>query len=395
MNSATRVSLQYITLFAVTGVSMPFAGLWLKSKGMSGAEIGLLLALPMIGRLISGPFMAVWADGFRHRRSAISLIGLIMTLGYGFAGLTDSTLLRGLFWFIGATATAALFPLGDVLALRLAKRDGYPFSLPRGFGSLAFVLANVGMGALLTLTSPQIIIVWIVVASGLCCVLSRLLLPPVLVSETGTRTAARDRFAGMGRLLRNRTFMIAVLGVAAIQAAHGFYYGFSAILWKGQGLSESSTGLLWGCAVAAEIVFMWLIDPWRRRMGIGAYTLLLIGGGAAVVRWTLMATEPAYWALWPLQAMHGLTFAATYLGSVEIVDALSPRQDHTSSQTLASMLSSGLMTGLATAMSGPLYDHVGSAGYLAMAAIAVLGIVAVLSVRTPVKSGLLPGAAPA
>lgn len=393
MNSATRVSLHYASLFSITGVTLPYAALWLSSVGMSGAEIGLLLSLPMLGRLVTGPLLAVWADGFRRRRSAIGLLAMAMAIGYGGAGLVESTLLRGLFWFVGATATAAIFPLGDVLALRLAQRDNYPFSIPRGFGSLAFVLGNVVMGALLTKTDPSIIILWIVGFSVLSGLIAWLLLPQIPVSEEGIKAKGVSRFEGLGRLIRNRPFMIAVLGFAAIQAAHGFYYGFSTLLWKAQGIAESTTGLLWGCAVAAEIGFMWLIDPWRRRKGIGAYPLLLIGGGAAILRWTLMATQPALVLLWPLQLLHALTFAATYLASVEIVGALSPRRDHTASQTLASMLSSGLLTGLATALSGPLYDHIGALGYLAMAAVAGAGLLAALSVRRTVVSALVTGAA--
>lgn len=395
MNSAARVSLQYALLFGTTGVVMPFAALWLASTGMTGAQIGLLLALPMVGRLATGPLLAVWADGFKHRKTAIALLGLAMAAGYGGAALVDSTLLRGAFWFIGATACAAIIPLVDVLTLRVAKRDGYPFSLPRGFGSLAFVMANVGMGALLTQWSEQAVIVWIVAASTLCTMVSLLVLPALPVTEDGLTQSGRERFRGLGRLLKNRTFMAAVLGVGAIQAAHGFYYSFSAILWKQQGIPESTTGLLWAFAVAGEIVFMWLIDPWRRKIGIGPFTLVIIGGMAAVARWLFMAGEPAVGWLLPLQALHAFTFAAVYLGSVEIVDTLSPRQDHTSSQTLASMLSSGLMTGLATAASGPIFDRWGGAGYLPMAGLAVVGVFAVMAVRAEVRRGLPQIAEPA
>ncbi|MEG2314321.1 MFS transporter, partial [Brevundimonas sp.] len=131
MSSAPRTALQYILLFGTSGVTLPFAGLWFRSQGMSGAEIGTLLALPMLGRIVSGPLLAVWADGFRLRRTAIAILGLAMAVGYGAAGLVDNYYLRAMCWFIGATAAAALIPLSDVLTLRLSRRENYPFSLPR------------------------------------------------------------------------------------------------------------------------------------------------------------------------------------------------------------------------------------------------------------------------
>ncbi len=388
MSSAPRTALQYILLFGTSGVTLPFAGLWFRSQGMSGAEIGALLALPMFGRIVSGPLLAVWADGFRLRRTAIALLGLAMAVGYGAAGLVDNFYVRALCWFVGATAAAALIPLSDVLTLRLSRRENYPFSLPRGCGSLAFVVANIGMGALLTMMPADIIIVWIVSSSALIALSAWLCLPAEPVQLDGVQISKLARFQGLGRLAKNRTFVCAILGIGAVQAAHGFYYGFSAIAWKAQGISESMTGLLWAFAVAVEIGFMWVVEPWRKRKGFGAFPLLMVGVTAAVIRWLFMALEPSFWWLWPLQAMHALTFAATYLAGVEIVEALSPPQDHTAAQTLSSVVAAGFLIGLATAVSGQLYDAYGAQGYMAMAVLAALGGVFAVSVRRPIISAL-------
>lgn len=388
MSSAPRTALQYILLFGTSGVTLPFAGLWFRSQGMSGAEIGALLALPMFGRIVSGPLLAVWADGFRLRRTAIALLGLAMAVGYGAAGLVDNFYVRALCWFVGATAAAALIPLSDVLTLRLSRRENYPFSLPRGCGSLAFVVANIGMGALLTMMPADIIIVWIVSSSALIALTAWLCLPAEPVQLDGMQISKLARFQGLGRLAKNRTFVCAILGIGAVQAAHGFYYGFSAIAWKAQGISESMTGLLWAFAVAVEIGFMWVVEPWRKRKGFGAFPLLMVGVTAAVIRWLLMALEPSFWWLWPLQTMHALTFAATYLAGVEIVEALSLPQDHTAAQTLSSVVAAGFLIGLATAVSGQLYDAYGAQGYMAMAVLAALGGVFAVSVRRPIISAL-------
>ena len=45
------------------------------------------------------------------------------------------------------------------------------------------------------------------------------------------------------------------------------------------------------------------------------------------------------------------------------------------------MLSAGLLIGLATAASGPLYDRFGAGGYWAMAAMAVAGLFAAIPLR--------------
>lgn len=380
MNAAARMALQYVLLFGATGVSLPFAGLWFRAQGLSGAEIGALLAAPMLGRVVTGPLLAVWADGFRTRRAPIALLGAVMAAGYAGAGLTDIFAVRAVCWFVGATAAAALIPLSDVLTLRLAARHGFTFALPRGCGSAAFVAANVGVGALLVRAPADLVVVWIVALGLGIAAAGALILPAEPVWE-GAPLRGRERFSGLGRLLADPVFMTAIFAVGAVQAAHAFQYAFSAILWKAQGISEATTGQLWAFGVVVEIALMWLFEPWRRRVGIGPWALLVAGCLAAAARWTAMAFAPPLWLLWPLQALHALTFAATFLAGVQIVERLAPREAQTAAQTLSSVLSAGVLIGVATALSGPLYDRWGAGGYGAMAVMAAAGLLAALPLR--------------
>lgn len=388
MQPSVRLALHYVLLFGVTGVSLPFAGLWLKSLGLDGAEIGTLLAVPMLARFLTGPMIAVWADGFATRRAPIAILGWVAVAGYGAAALVEGYVLWTLCWFVAATATSAIIPLIDVLSLRVARREGFSFSVPRGFGSAAFVLANLAMGALLIQLPVAAVIVWIVAGSALMALYAQFGLPTEGVSAAG-RASGRNRFLGLGRLLADPVFMMALLAIGAVQASHGFYYGFSAILWTQQGLSTGLVGALWAGSVIIEIGFMWWLDPWRRRLGIGPWPLLAVGVGAGVLRWTALAFSPPLALLWPLQALHALTFAATYLAGVEIVERLAPEDAQTAAQTLSSTMSAGVLIGIATVLSGPLYDSYGAGGYLAMAGLAVLGGVAALSLRR--RLGLMSG----
>ena len=206
------------------------------------------------------------------------------------------------------------------------------------------------------------------------------MLPPEPVHD-GAPVLGWDRFRGMGQLLKNPVVVTAILAIGLVQAAHGFYYGFSAILWRAQGVEADMTGLLWAFAVVVEISFMWVIDPWRRRRGIGPWPILMIASGAAVVRWTFMAASPPLWALWPLQMLHALSFAANFLAGVEVIEKLAPRDSQTAAQTLNSMLSAGVLMGLATLASGPLDDAFGAGGYLALAGMAAVSRLATLLLR--------------
>ena len=123
------------------------------------------------------------------------------------------------------------------------------------------------------------------------------------------------------------------------------------------------------------------MEPWRRRVGIGPMTMLVLGGAASLVRWTAMAFAPPLWLLWPLQGLHALSFAAVFLAALQIIEKLAPPGQATAAQMLYSSLSAGLLIGLATVVSGPLYDAYGVGGYLAMTALAGAGLMLGLTIR--------------
>lgn len=367
-----RLCLFYAAIFLSSGVSLPYIGTYLRSRGMSGGEIGLILAVPLLLKPFTGASLAVWADGFTLRRTPMVL--LLAGAGLGYAGLLAAPNLWWfiLAWFVGQTLLSTVSPLIDIITLRRARTEGFNYGIPRGTGSSAFIAANLAMGSILTFAAPTIIAIWITSACFIAALAGALLVPPERVHAEGAKPDRSERWKGLSELLRNRTFVLAVVTAGLIQGAHAFYYGFSAILWRKQGISEPMIGVLWGVGVAAEVGFMWFLEPLRRRWGPERF--LILGASAAVLRWTLYAFEPPLWALFALQTLHALTFAASFLASLRLIEKLAPASAASPAQAINSALSSGFTLGIATLASGPLFDQLGPYGYLATAFMALLGL---------------------
>jgi PPP family 3-phenylpropionic acid transporter len=373
MNSLTRLSVFYVSIYLGTGVSLPYIATFLRDRGMSGAAIGLILAIPMLARPFTGPALAVWADGFTLRRTPMVLLALGAGLGYAALLIAPGALGLAIAWLIGQTLLSTVSPLVDVIALRRSRLEGFNYGLPRGAGSAAFIVANLIMGVVLTFVAPKIIPIWIAVAAGLTALAAAVFVPPERVHAEGSaKPVGAERWKGLSTQLRDRTFLLAVVTAGLIQGAHAFYYGFSAILWRKQGIAEPMIGVLWGVGVAAEVCFMWFMEPWRRKMG--PEKLMMLGGVAAVLRWAAYAFSPPLWMLFPLQALHALTFAASFMASLRLIEKLTPPANASAAQAINSALSMGFTLGVATLCSGPLFDAFGSYGYLAMAGVAALGL---------------------
>jgi PPP family 3-phenylpropionic acid transporter len=72
MPTALRLGLVYAALYVGNGASTPFMPVWLSERGLTGAQVGLVLSLPMLLQIVTSPALAVWADRFRLRRTPIA-----------------------------------------------------------------------------------------------------------------------------------------------------------------------------------------------------------------------------------------------------------------------------------------------------------------------------------
>jgi PPP family 3-phenylpropionic acid transporter len=371
-----RLGLFYSAIFIGTGAAMPYMPVWFERHGLSGAQIGVILSAPMLARAVTAPGIAVWADSFAMRRTALAWMAGVAALSYALLAAPFGFWWWFAVWFAASSTIATMSPLTDVITLARARIDGFNYGWPRGLGSAAFILANVGVGALLSHGSPQLVLIWVVAAAALACVAAPLLLPGDRVHADGSSLRLSERLGGLGALLRDPIFMTVVISSGLIQSAHAFYYAFSVLVWKEQGIPSSLAGALWGVGVAVEVGFLWFMEPWRR--ALGPRRLLVLGGAAGLVRWTALAFAPPLWMLFPLQALHALSFAATFMAALRLVERLSTPANASAAQSINSALSGGVLSGLATLASGWLFDRGGASGYLVMAAMSAAGLIGAL-----------------
>lgn len=356
-------------LFGTTGMILVFLPRWLEvERGLSGAEIGFILSLAQFARILIGPAIAYLADAASDRSGPLKIASVIAIAAYAaffFVDLGFWTLLA--LGFIALTTTQAITPLIEAATLRATAEGKINYGLARGLGSIAFILANVLGGVAISRFGLDAVIVWVLCGLGVTAATSWF----GLRRDPAPPRPQTARWSGLTDLLRNRRFIVLLFACGFIQSAHGFYYNFSTIVWRGQDLSPETVGLLWAFGVAIEVAFLWSLPSIERR--ITPEALILIGAGAGVARWLAMGFGPLGAVLWPLQALHALTFAAAHVGAMRILYRDTPEHSSAMAQTLYAGVSAGLLMGIATLLSGHLYDLVGAGGYWVMALMAALG----------------------
>ena len=137
MPLTVRLGLFYGAIFIGTGVSSPYLPVWFAHHGLSGSRIGLILSLPMLARTFTAPLLAVWADSFRLRRTALLILAVAVAATYALMAAPGGFTWWAVVWFAASSMYSTLPPLTDVLVLRRAKLDGFNYGWPRGIGSAA------------------------------------------------------------------------------------------------------------------------------------------------------------------------------------------------------------------------------------------------------------------
>jgi len=212
------------------------------------------------------------------------------------------------------------------------------------------------------------------------------LLAPERVERTGGEMPLGDRLREGLTLVRQPAFFLLIFGAGFVQASHAFYNVFGSLVWINQGISGSWVGTLYSIGVAVEVLFLVLFGRWSERFHPTG--LVLAGGVGAVLRWALLATQPDLVVLVPLQALHGLSFAATYLGTMRLIQLWYGNERAPTAQMMYQSFAAAPEAALASMFAGPLYDRFGALGYVGMVGLAVIGVLLSLRLRrAPAPTG--------
>lgn len=360
-----RLAIFYAALFALPGIQMPFFPVWLEAKGVDAGMIGIVLAAPIVARLLAVPIFMREADRRDAVRAALIVCGFAAAAGYILVGLSAGAVLILVAYALTSLATTPQMPLAETYALKELAARKRTYGPVRLWGSFAFIAGNFVAGFASDLI-PARDLIWLIVAASVLIALAALALPPMTPRVVAPSAPAPAR----QNLLRDRPF-IAVIGAASlIQASHAEYYGFSAVQWSAAGFDGTVIAALWALGVAAEIVLFALQS--RLPPFFEPTVLLLTGACGGALRWIGMAFDPPAFMLAALQLLHALSFGATHLGALMFLARHAPPAQAATAQGYLAIASGVAMAG-AMALSGVLYRDFGSAAYAAMALMAIAG----------------------
>jgi PPP family 3-phenylpropionic acid transporter len=361
----------YFFYFAWIGAFAPFFSVYLDATGLSPAQIGVVMALPQVTRIVAPHLWGWLADASGHPVRLVRAAVLAGTICW--LGLFAST---SFLWICAVVLAAGFFlsaalPLVEATTLTHLGEHTGRYGAIRLWGSIGYIVAVVGVGYALDFLEVRALL-WIVAAS-----LFGTLVLATLVPET-RHTDATAGGEPIGHILR-RPAVIALISACTLMAvAHGPYYTFYSIHLVDHGYSTGLTGWLWALGVICEIaIFLWLPRLYAaftlRAILIASFALaavrfLLIGWGAGSLALLLAA-----------QALHAASFGSFHAAAIGIVHQLFRGRHQARGQAIYGSLTFGVGGTLGALASGALWNPAGAGvTFTAAAACAFAGMLLVL-----------------
>lgn len=367
------VSGLYLALYLHYGF-FAFMPLWLNKMGAAPGEIGVLMAIPLILRLLTVAPFSAWAGRRGRVRDAISVTAILsamlvaLLIGQpGYAGRIAVVITFSIMW-------DQIPVLTDAYAVMAVRSHSLDFGRMRVWGSIAVVASNAiggwAFGVIGIEALPLVCAILLFLPAG-----AARFLPPdrqLAPVKAGPRRGWRD-------VIADRKLMRAMAAASLIMGSHAVLISFSAIQWAGRGISTANIGLLQALMVSAEIVAFWF---GTRLLGRRDPSLLIcIAAAAAALRWIVMASDPGLAVLFVTQLLQGVTATGAILGVMLVIAQRVPLRTSAAAQGLNAVIL-GVVLAIATVCSGQLWSYGVTVSYLAMAMLAGLGVLCAWPSRT-------------
>lgn len=372
-----RLALFYFAYFAMLGAYAPYFGLYLRSLQFTPQQIGVLLGLVPVVRIVVPGLWAWVADHRGTRRRlviattlAATLVSAGLMLGESFAWLFGVLLILNLFW-------SASLPLVEASTLGHLRGRLGEYGRIRVWGSISFILAVALLGPLFDVTGIGLLPALLLAMFALLAACAWMLPPD-------PPTAAHASAEPLGRILLRPEVIALFAACFLMSVAHGPYNAFYSIHLVDNGYSKSVVGVLWAVSVIAEIlVFLWM-PAILRRFSIGAvigFSLVCAAVRFAVIAWAVDHVV----AIALAQLLHAATFGAHHAAALAAVHHFFKGRYQARGQALYSALGFGAGGAVGMFASGWSWTHLGPALTFACgSAAAVLAFVLVVAwLRVP------------
>jgi len=346
----------YFFYFATVGVIVPYWSVYLSHRGFDATEIGQLMAILLLTKVVAPNIWATVADNLVATKG--SSLGMLKFATFATLLIYSFTYITQGFWSMAAVMLCfcmfwnACLPQLEAATLNHLKDDKGKYGLIRLWGSVGFIFTVLGLGWLMDYAGPAA-----VMPAGAIALLSVFVVSFSMRGDSSKSPQVSVKVP-VSQLLSNQVLILLSLCIF-MQISHAPFYTFFSIYLESYGYSKLHIGWLWSVGVICEIIVFLIALPLLRRFSLTSlfsFTLLV-----AAARWLLVARYPDVPVLiWFSQALHAVTYGLYHTVMIHMIDSLFQGRYQIRGQALYSSVTFGLGGAIGSFLSGYIWTVYGS-----------------------------------
>lgn len=369
-----RISLIQASYGIALGLLMPFTLPLLAERGLSAAQIGLIMGITGVAALVAYPAWGAIADGWLGRPRAILLSSLAAATGGAWILLAgDDPVALTAAMSVAVVGAMAWGPLIDALTLELLGEGSADYGRIRVWTSVGWAASTFAAGLVWAAVGPELVFTAFVAGSLALALLILLPLPPPDGHVHGDAHHERPRPAIRSWLPLLTTplmlgFLAGLLLTAIGEHASARYVSLR-ILDQGGGIA------LVGVAAALPALVETPVFASSRQLAarFGLRSLFVSGAIVAALLMGLVAVAPEPWMAAGLRTLEGTSYALRYMAMVLIIGALMPRHLYALGQSVAWFVYAGIAPIAADVAGGLIYEAFGAEALFLLIMVAFFG----------------------
>jgi len=357
-----RIAGFYFFYYAFVGMFAPYWSLYLTSIHFNPIEIGILMSLQPVMRLIAPNLWGWLADHTGKRRLVVQLAATFSALCY--LGVFTTTSFWGMFIVLSLMAFfwSASMPLVEATTLSYLGKNTAHYGRIRSWGSIGFIVSVMGLG-----WAFDYIAIAYLLWAGLVCEIGILIFARQMPH---TEIVAHHTDSQPIKAIVMQPRVLALFGACALMSvAHGPYYTFYSLYLVEHDYSKTAVGALWALGVICEIAVFFVMPLLHKKF---SYTyILLVSFALAALRFLLIAwCVESVPLLLLAQVLHAASFGATHAAAVGLVHQYFRGRHQSKGQALFGSLTYGAGGIIGGFASGPIWQHYGASALFTCSSVA-------------------------